>query len=106
MEKNRFVLEHKIENLKQQILPKDELIKELRSQIDAMEDELISVTKVQAELGKSNYYCLKVSWFYVIPTPVHCSGTPFKGHQQDYYCKQKTQFQTQSATCWLIYVLE
>ena len=61
LEKNRFVLEHKIENLKQQILPKDELIKELRSQIDAMEDELISVTKVQAELGMSNYYCLKVS---------------------------------------------
>ena len=50
MEKNRFVLEHKIENLKQQILPKDDLIRDLRSQIDAMEDELNSVTKTQAEL--------------------------------------------------------
>ena len=50
MEKNRFVLEHKIENLKQQILPKDDLIRDLRSQIDAMEDELNSVTKIQAEL--------------------------------------------------------
>merc|ERR1719510_2250354 len=50
LEKNRFVLEHKIENLKQQILPKDELISDLRSQIDAMEDELNAVTKTQAEL--------------------------------------------------------
>ena len=50
LEKNRFVLEHKIENLKQQILPKDDLIRDLRSQIDAMEDELNSVTKIQAEL--------------------------------------------------------
>ncbi len=49
-EKNRFVLEHKIEDLKNQILPKDELIMDLRSQIDAMEDELNAVTKTQAEL--------------------------------------------------------
>ena len=39
-----------LENLKQQILPKDELISDLRSQIDAMEDELNAVTKTQAEL--------------------------------------------------------
>ena len=39
-----------IENLKQQILPKDELIGDLRNQIDAMEDELNTVTKTQAEL--------------------------------------------------------
>ena len=50
LEKNRFVLEHKIENLKQQILPKDELIEDLKSQINAMEDELNTVTKTQAEL--------------------------------------------------------
>ena len=50
LEKNRFVLEHKIENLKQQILPKDDLIRDLRSQIDAMEDELNAVTRTQADL--------------------------------------------------------
>ena len=43
-------MEHKIENLKQQILPKDDLIEDLRSQINAMEDELNSVTKTQQEL--------------------------------------------------------
>lgn len=31
-------------------MPKDELISDLRSQIDAMEDELNAVTKTQAEL--------------------------------------------------------
>ena len=36
--------------MKQQILPKDELIGDLRNQIDAMEDELNTVTKTQAEL--------------------------------------------------------
>ena len=50
LEKNRFVLEHKIENLKQQILPKDDLIRDLRGQIDAMEDELNAVTRTQADL--------------------------------------------------------
>lgn len=38
----RFVLEHKIEELRQQILPKEGVIMDLRSQIDAMEDELVS----------------------------------------------------------------
>jgi len=41
----RFVLEHKIEELRQQILPKDGVIIDLRSQIDAMEDELNTVTR-------------------------------------------------------------
>lgn len=50
LDKNRFVLEHKIEDLRQQILPKDELIIDLRSQIDAMEDELNAVTRTQADL--------------------------------------------------------
>jgi chromosome segregation ATPase len=60
LEKNRFVLEHKIENLKQQILPKDDLIMDLRSQIDAMEDELNAVTKTQNDLQ--------------VGTKVDCSG--------------------------------
>ena len=47
----RFVLEHKIEELKHQILPKDEMIMDLRSQIDAMEDELNAVTRSQSELA-------------------------------------------------------
>ena len=47
----RFVLEHKIEELRQQILPKDEMIMDLRSQIDAMEDELNAVTRSQSELA-------------------------------------------------------
>jgi chromosome segregation ATPase len=44
-------LEHKIEELKHQILPKDEMIMDLRSQIDAMEDELNAVTRSQSELA-------------------------------------------------------
>ena len=47
----RFVLEHKIEELKHQILPKDEMIMDLRSQIDAMENELNAVTRSQSELA-------------------------------------------------------
>ena len=71
---SRFVLEHKIEELKQQIMPKDDMILDLRSQvysfiflrlgstyinlgkhcvlkIDAMEDELNDVTRSQTELA-------------------------------------------------------
>lgn len=44
-------MEHKIEELRLQILPKDEMILELQSQIDAMEDELNTVTKHQADLA-------------------------------------------------------
>ena len=51
LDKNRFVLEHKIEELRQQILPKDDMIIDLRSQIDAMEDELNAVTRSQTELA-------------------------------------------------------
>ena len=47
----RFVLEHKIEELKQQIMPKDDMILDLRSQIDAMEDELNDVTRSQTEMA-------------------------------------------------------
>lgn len=47
----RFVLEHKIEELKQQIMPKDDMIVDLRSQIDAMEDELNDVTRSQTEMA-------------------------------------------------------
>ena len=36
--------------MKQQILPKDDLIRDLRGQIDAMEDELNAVTRTQADL--------------------------------------------------------
>jgi hypothetical protein len=36
------VLEHKIEELRQQILPKEGVIMDLRSQIEAMEDELVT----------------------------------------------------------------
>lgn len=50
LEKNRFVLEHKIEDLRHQIAPKDEMILDLRSQIEEMEEELNSVSKTQAEL--------------------------------------------------------
>ena len=44
-------MEHKIEELRHQILPKDEMIMDLRSQIDAMEDELNAVTRSQSELA-------------------------------------------------------
>ncbi len=36
------MLEHKIEELRQQILPKEGVIMDLRSQIEAMEDELVT----------------------------------------------------------------
>ena len=46
----RYVLEHKIEDLRRQIQPKDEMILDLRSQIEEMEEELNSVSKTQSDL--------------------------------------------------------
>ena len=45
-----YVLEHKIEDLRRQIQPKDEAIVGLRSQIEEMEDELNAVSRTQADL--------------------------------------------------------
>ena len=42
----RFVLEHKIDELRQQILPKEGVIMDLRSQIEAMEDELVNLSNL------------------------------------------------------------
>ena len=50
MEKNRFVLEHKIGDLRRQIEPKEEWIAELRAQIEQMEDELNAVSRTQKDL--------------------------------------------------------
>ena len=50
LEKNRFVLEHKIGDLRRQIEPKEEWIAELRAQIEQMEDELNAVSRTQKDL--------------------------------------------------------
>lgn len=50
LEKNRFVLEHKIDDLRRQIEPKEESIAELRAQIEQMEDELNAVSRTQKDL--------------------------------------------------------
>ena len=46
----RYVLEHKISDLRRQMSPKDELVSELRAQVADMEAELNAVTRTQAEL--------------------------------------------------------
>ena len=50
LEKNRFVLEHKICDLRRQIDPKEEAIAELRAQIEQMEGELNAVGRTQKDL--------------------------------------------------------
>lgn len=51
MEKHSFVLNHKIKLLEDEILPKENKISEMKSQILAMEEELTAVVKDQAEFN-------------------------------------------------------
>ena len=44
------MLEHKIDDLRRQIEPKEESIAELRAQIEQMEDELNAVSRTQKDL--------------------------------------------------------
>ena len=51
MDKYRFVLNHKIQLLENEIQPKDRKIGEMKQQILAMEEELTAVVKDQAEFN-------------------------------------------------------
>ena len=50
MDKNKFVLNHKIQLLENEIEPKDNKIGEMKQQILAMEEELTAVVKDQATI--------------------------------------------------------
>ena len=52
MDKYKFVLNHKIQLLENEIEPKDNKIGEMKQQILAMEEELTAVVKDQAKPSK------------------------------------------------------
>ena len=54
MDKYKFVLNHKIQLLENEIEPKDNKIGEMKQQILAMEEELTAVVKDQANCDRHN----------------------------------------------------
>ncbi len=61
----RYVLEHKIEDLRSQIEPKDDAIADLRAQIEEMEDELNAVSRSSVISVLSKQRCALRKFFNI-----------------------------------------